>query len=195
MRKAVFIDKDGTLVKDVSYNANPALVELNSNVLPGLLDVERAGYILIVVSNQPGVAFGYFEEIALLEIERALRNILTQHGLQLEAFLYCPHHIEGRVERYAKRCSCRKPLPGLFQRAAKMFDIDLANSWMIGDILDDTEAGKRAGCRTVLVDCGSETEWIMSPAERVPDYIVPTVHAGCQAIINTVSMEISHAVG
>lgn len=195
MKKAIFIDKDGTLIKDVAYNTNPALIELNRNVLPGLALAQDSGYVLVVVSNQPGVAFGYFEETELLAVESSLNTIMEEQGLRLEIFLYCPHHPQGSIERYAKRCACRKPSPGMFHRAAKMFDINLASSWMIGDILDDIEAGKRAGCRTVLIDCGSETEWIMNSPERVPDYIVPTVNAGCQAIIQAASAGVSHVVG
>src|SRR5205085_6378312 len=83
---------------------------------------------------------------------------------------HCPHHPDGTVERYARACACRKPQPGLLLRAARDHDLDLARSWLVGDILDDVEAGRRAGCRTVLLDNGHETEWVLTP-ERLPHHI------------------------
>jgi histidinol-phosphate phosphatase family protein len=117
------------------------------------------GYALIVVSNQSGVAHGLFPERALRDVERSLRSQLAEFGVPLAGFYYCPHHPQGHVHGYAIACRCRKPAPGMLRRAAADLDIDLAESWMVGDILDDIEAGRRAGCRTVLIDNGNETEW------------------------------------
>jgi histidinol-phosphate phosphatase family protein len=158
-RKAVFLDKDGTLIEDIPYNVDPQKIRLAPGAVEGLSALHQSGYELIVVSNQSGVARGLFPERALGEVERSLRRQLAAFGVPLAGFYYCPHHPQGIVEDYTIACPCRKPEPGMLRRAASDLGINLANSWMVGDILDDIEAGRRAGCRTVLLDNGNETEW------------------------------------
>jgi histidinol-phosphate phosphatase family protein len=123
-----------------------------------------------VVSNQSGVARGYFPEEALRAVENRLCGLLAEFGVPLDGFYYCPHHPEGGAQGYAIDCDCRKPRPGLILQAAREHDLDLPHSWVVGDILNDIEAGRRAGCRTVLVDNGNETEWVLTP-ERLPHHI------------------------
>jgi histidinol-phosphate phosphatase family protein len=168
MRRAVFLDKDGTLVEDVPYNVDPALVRLAPGAAEGLRALAAAGYLLVVVSNQSGVARGYFPEAALAGVEARLRGLLAECGVSLASFSWCPHHPGGSVAAYAVPCECRKPQPGQILRAARELGLDPRRSWMVGDILDDVEAGRRAGCRTVLIDNGNETEWLRSPV-RTPD--------------------------
>ncbi|HYD80456.1 MAG TPA: HAD family hydrolase [Paucimonas sp.] len=180
--RAAFLDKDGTLVKDVPYNVDPSRVALCPGVIEGLRLLQRRGYALIVVSNQPGIAQGYFGEEDLLGLERHLDRVLRGHGIALDGFYHCPHSPHGRVARYATLCTCRKPMPGMLLRAAREHGVDCGRSWMIGDILNDVEAGRRAGCRTVLIDCGNETEWEWS-ALRSPDVIVRDFHAAAKAIV------------
>ena len=124
----------------------------------------------MVVSNQSGVARGLFPEAALAPLAAKLERILRDAGIPLRGFLYCPHHPDGVLERYRVRCACRKPAPGLLVRAAAMYGLDLRASWMVGDILDDVEAGQRASCRTVLLDVGGETEWRPGPG-RQPHHV------------------------
>lgn len=168
--KAVFLDKDGTLIEDVPYNVNPDLMQLTSGAQEGLRSLHAAGYKLIIISNQSGVARGYFPEEALVAVKKRSHQLLAQMGVPLAGFYYCPHHPDGSIAGYTMNCSCRKPEPGLILRAAQEHNIDLAESWFIGDILNDVEAGRRAGCQTVLIDNGNETEWILSPL-RMPHYI------------------------
>jgi histidinol-phosphate phosphatase family protein len=168
--RAVFVDKDGTLIEDVPYNVDPDLIRLTDGAADALRLLHAAGYQAIVISNQAGVARGYFEEAALGPVEDRLRALLREAGVPLAGFYSCPHHPDGVVAAYAVVCACRKPAPGLIERAAREHGIDLSRSWMIGDILHDIEAGKRAGCRTVLLDVGHETEWDLTPA-RTPDLI------------------------
>lgn len=171
MSAAVFIDKDGTLVHDVPYNVDPRRVVLVDGSGPALARLQAAGFALILVSNQPGVALGRFGEAELDGVWDELRRQLGAYGVRLAGIYYCPHHPAGSRPGYALVCGCRKPRPGLLQRAAREHRIDLARSWMVGDILDDVEAGHAAGCRTVLLDVGSETEWRDGPLRR-PDFVV-----------------------
>ena len=150
--RAVFLDKDGTLIEDLPYNVKPELIQFLPGVTEGLRDLHAAGYGLIIVSNQSGIARGLFPESALAGVEARLRQMFKAAGVPLAAFYYCPHHLDGRVGQYAVACICRKPQPGLIFQAAKTLAIDLNKSWLIGDILDDVEAGKRAGCRTIFID-------------------------------------------
>ncbi len=173
--KAVFLDKDGTLIADVPYNVDPARVQLAPGAETGLQRLHRAGYLLIVITNQSGVAHGYFPESALVPLEARLRQLLQEFDVPLAGFYYCPHHPEGAIPGYTLNCGCRKPASGLLLRAAQEHGIALEFSWLVGDILHDIEAGRRAGCRTVLIDNGNETEWQLSPVgtlTRTPHYIV-----------------------
>lgn len=163
MNKAVFLDKDGTLIVDVPYNVDPTRIALYPDAGPALRQLRQAGYRLIVISNQAGVARGYFPEAALEGVFDTLRHQLHPFGVVLDGFYYCPHHPESSVADYHQECSCRKPLPGMLHQAAIDHDIDLSESWMVGDILNDVEAGNRAGCRTLLIDRGNETEWLAGP--------------------------------
>lgn len=182
--KAVFLDKDGTLLENVPYNVQPERMRLTRGAGRALRRLHALGYALIVVSNQPGVAHGYFEVGALRLVERRLRALLATEEVPLAGFYYCPHHPQGRVARYAVSCRCRKPAPGLLLAAAAIHEVDTHRSWMIGDILDDVEAGARARCRTVMVDAGNETEWRAGP-QRSPDATVPDLPAATEYIVAT----------
>lgn len=166
---AIFLDKDGTLVRDVPYNVDAERIVLKPEAGPALARLQAAGYSLVLVTNQPGVARGYFGESALDAVWSALAGLLAPYGVAFDAIYYCPHHPHGSNRDYARECACRKPEPGLLFQAASERGYDLKRSWMIGDILDDIEAGRSAGCRTVLLDVGSETEWRTAPW-RQPHY-------------------------
>jgi D-glycero-D-manno-heptose 1,7-bisphosphate phosphatase len=117
---------------------------------------QTSGWELVVVTNQSGIARGFFTEHDLECMHDRLREMLRVWGVELSAIVFCPHHVDGTVAHLAIPCSCRKPQPGMLLDAAAVQNIDLVRSWMIGDILDDVEAGNRAGCQTVLVDLGTE---------------------------------------
>ncbi len=181
--QAVFLDKDATLVENIPYNVDPEQIRLAPGVAAGIPLLHAAGYRLIVVTNQSGVARGYFTEKALQPVEAKLRDMLRATGGLLAGFYYCPHHPQGSVVEYAVVCACRKPEAGLFFRAAVDHSIDLERSWMVGDTLDDIEAGRRAGCRTILINNGSETEWVLSPT-RLPHFIVNDMAEAARLIVD-----------
>jgi D-glycero-D-manno-heptose 1,7-bisphosphate phosphatase len=186
---AIFLDKDGTLINNVPYNVDPNQIVLCTGVNPGLKLLSQAGFQLIVVSNQSGIARGFFPESAIFAVETRLRDLLQKEaGVSLAGFYYCPHHPEGIVKQYAMACSCRKPDPGLLQQAARDLDINLQDSWMIGDILDDVEAGRRAGCQTILINNGNENEWVID-SYREPHYIVPNLGDAALIILSIMNSQ------
>jgi|SRR5579884_1499702 len=182
MTRAVFLDKDGTLVEDVPYNVDPAQIRLMPGSVEGLQALHGAGFRLVVISNQSGVARGYFAESALHAVAEHLRKLLAEAGVPLAGFYYCPHHPDGTVPAYTQPCSCRKPAPGLILQAAEELGINLEQSWFIGDILNDIEAGRRAGCRAILLDNGHETEWL-GGSLREPHHTVRDLAEAARTIL------------
>jgi len=182
MKKAVFLDKDGTLVENVHYNADPEKVRLLPYAAEALKQLQDDGFLLIVVSNQSGVALGYFTEAQVEAMKETVSGMLEDEHVFLYDFYYCPHLPRGQVAAYSKACDCRKPRPGMLLRASEEHDIDLAKSWMIGDILDDIEAGRNAGCRTILIDNGNETEWVLQP-QRSPHFMVDDLKEAAAIIL------------
>lgn len=181
LRPAVFFDKDGTLIDNLPFNVDPARMRLARGAQAAIGALTRAGFALFVVSNQAGVAHGRFAEAALAPVHARLREFVHAAGGRLAGFYYCPHDPAGHVAAYARSCDCRKPRPGLILQAAQAHGIDLARSWFVGDILHDVEAGNRAGCRTVLIDNGNETEWVRTPL-RTPDASVADLAAAADFI-------------
>lgn len=171
MNKAVFVDKDGTLIPDIPYNVDPALITLAAGAGESLRQFRAAGYLLVLISNQSGVAKGLFEEAVLAAVYERLNTLLATFGTHLDGFYYCPHLPEGAVERYAIDCVCRKPHPGMLLAAAADLNINLRESWMIGDIATDSEAGNRAGCRTILIEKSYDPITCLSPVSQ-PDFLV-----------------------
>lgn len=182
MVKAIFLDKDGTLIPDIPYNVDPELITITPESIDGLRQLAADGFLLIIISNQAGVARGYFTEDKLKAVEYRISGLLDAQGLKLSGFYYCPHHPEGTVSEYSIECMCRKPQPGMLLQAAADHHIDLAASWMIGDILNDVEAGNRAGCKTILIDNGNETEWVRGPF-RTPAYVAHTINEAAGEIL------------
>lgn len=187
-RKAIFLDKDGTLIPDIPYNVQPELVCLSRSSVKGLKKLMDEGYQLIVISNQSGIGKGFFTENDLLFVEKKIDQLLRKHGIYLSGFYYCPHDADGVVAEYAVECDCRKPKAGLLFEAAQAHRISLSESWMIGDILNDVEAGNAAGCGTILINNGNETEWNMSP-ERTPDFMVQNINQAADYILGVYNRE------
>jgi D-glycero-D-manno-heptose 1,7-bisphosphate phosphatase len=156
-RPAAFLDRDGTIIKDVGY-----LTDLSAmTLLPGSGEAIRmlndAGYPVIVITNQSGVGRGLFDERHVDAAHAALREAIARDGGRIDAFYYCPHHpTKSTVDRYRVPCACRKPAPGMLRQAAADCDLDLPRSWMVGDWWRDVEAGIAAGTRTILLRSGHQ---------------------------------------
>ncbi|WP_046115579.1 D-glycero-alpha-D-manno-heptose-1,7-bisphosphate 7-phosphatase [Aquincola tertiaricarbonis] len=182
MKRAVFLDKDGTLVEDVPWNVDPALLRFTPQALPALQRLAAAGYLLVIVTNQSGLATGRFTAAEFGVLQQALLQRLREEaGIEIAGLYLCPH---APAPDGSTLCDCRKPQPGMLLQAAQAHDIDLANSWMVGDILNDVEAGRRAGCRTVLLDRGGETEWLLTPM-RTPHHVCEDLASAADAILDS----------
>lgn len=153
MKRAVFIDRDGTINVEKEYLYRADEFAFIPGVPEAIRLLNEAGYLVIVVTNQSGVARGYYTEEDVLQLHRYISFQLEQHGARVDAWQYCPHHPSGRGS-YALPCRCRKPLPGMLVEAAGRYGVDLESSVMIGDKVVDMEAGAAAGCRTFLVRTG-----------------------------------------
>jgi D-glycero-D-manno-heptose 1,7-bisphosphate phosphatase len=149
--RAVFLDRDNTLIEDPGYLSDPGAVKLLPGAELAVKSLSQAGYKVVVVTNQSGIARGLMTEESLEKIDAEMERQLAEKSAHLDAIYYCPFHPEGTVEAYAKDSDLRKPRPGMLLKAAHELDIDLLSSWMIGDSPRDIEAGQRAGCRTVRV--------------------------------------------
>ena len=157
-QKAVFLDRDGTINKYVGFLRNIDAFELIDGVAKAIRRINGFGYLAIVVTNQPVIARGEVTVEQLDEIHKKMETLLGVEGAYIDALYYCPHHphkgYEGEIPELKIDCECRKPKPGMILRAAADFNIDLSQSWMIGDGENDIKAGKAAGCKTVLIGEG-----------------------------------------
>ena len=177
VERAVFLDRDGTIVEDVNYLADPEELRLLDGAAEALRRLQDAGFLLLVTTNQSGVARGYLSEDKLCHIHEVLRDMLREHGVRLDDCYYCPHLPDGPVEHYARRCECRKPKPGLLEAAAREHGVQVGRSWVVGDSERDVEAGRRAGCRTILLSGEQHPE---THAEAV----VPDLSAAVDIILS-----------
>lgn len=154
-QKAIFLDRDGTINKYVGFLRDIRDFELIDGVADAIKKINQSGYLAIVVTNQPVIARGEVSLEELDNIHNKMETLLGESGAYVDAIYYCPHHpdkgFEGERPEYKKVCDCRKPKPGMLMKAANEYNIDLKESWMIGDGLNDIEAGKAAGCMCALL--------------------------------------------
>lgn len=154
-QKAIFLDRDGTINKYVGFLRDINDFELIDGVAEAIKEINRSGYLAVVVTNQPVIARGEVTYEELNEIHNKMETLLGNQGAYLDAIYYCPHHpdsgFDGEVKELKFDCDCRKPKPGLLLKAAEELNIDLSKSWMIGDSKNDIMAGKNAGCKTALI--------------------------------------------
>jgi D-glycero-D-manno-heptose 1,7-bisphosphate phosphatase len=165
-RKAVFLDRDGVINKEVSYLSNPKNFVFIEGSIEALKILKQKGFFLIVVTNQAGIARGYFTEETLKTIHNKMIKILKQHGIELDDIYYCPHHPD-----FTGPCDCRKPNPGMIIEAKLKHNINLADSYLVGDTLNDIQTGKAANCKTVLVLTGYGKDEQKNISSVIPDMI------------------------
>jgi len=185
MRPAIFFDRDGTLAHEVGYINHIARFQLYPFAVEAVRAVNRAGWAAVVVTNQAGTARGYFPESQIQEVHALLARTMEEGGARLDGIYYCPHHPSAGEPPYRQDCDCRKPRPGMLQRAARELELDLGRSWMIGDRPSDVETGWAVGARGVLVRTGyGEGEILHGPGwTRPPDRIETDAFAAVTAIL------------
>lgn len=164
-RPAVFLDRDGVLAKEKSYICSIEEMEIFPYAAECIKQIKDKGYYALVVTNQSGIARGLFTEDDLLVMHKYI-----QQKTGVDAVYYCPHHPEGKVERYSIICNCRKPKTGMFEQACREYRIDMKRSYMVGDRAGDIIAGQRAGLKTILLESGYGSERL--EANVRPDYIL-----------------------
>jgi D-glycero-D-manno-heptose 1,7-bisphosphate phosphatase len=173
-RPAIFFDRDGTLSREIGYVNHPGRFEPFPFAVDAIRATNAGGRLAVVVTNQAGVARGYFPESMIHEVNGVLKARVESSGARLDGVYYCPHHPSAGEPPYRQDCDCRKPKPGLLHRAAKDLDIDLAKSWVVGDRKGDLELAWNVGARGCLVKTGyglGEIESWMSGWKRQPDLI------------------------
>jgi D-glycero-D-manno-heptose 1,7-bisphosphate phosphatase len=165
---ALFLDRDGTIVEENGYVTSPDQLRLLPNAAAAITRFHEAGIRIFVITNQAAVAHGLIDERELEAINLRLVALLGAEGARVDGFYCCPHHPEGKIAEYAQECDCRKPAPGLLERASREHDIVLWDSVMVGDSLRDLQAGRSAGTKAALVRTGygaklgtpPEADWI-----------------------------------
>lgn len=191
-RPAVFIDRDGTISEEVGYINHPSRFRVFPYSAPAIKLLNESGWLAIVVTNQAGVARGYFSEEMIKSVHERLDQDLESNGARLDAIYYCAHHPSLGEPPYLLDCDCRKPRPGLIRQADGEFGIDLKKSWMVGDRYSDVELARNAGVNSALVMSGygrGEWEHQRGSWKYQPDLIAENLLAAVEAIISNVSKQ------
>jgi D-glycero-D-manno-heptose 1,7-bisphosphate phosphatase len=182
--RAVFLDRDGTIIEEVGYLDRPERVELFPWTIDAVRVLNRAGLAVVLVSNQSGVARGFFTEDVVDAVHRRMADLLAEGGARIDAYYYCPHHPDGKVPQYAQSCDCRKPGRGLVDRAARELGIDPARSFVVGDRWLDVALGRAVGAQSVLVRTGyGASEEDKRPADLAADAVVDNLIAATSWIL------------
>jgi len=177
-RPAVFLDRDGTINEQMGYINHLDRFVLLPGVGRAISRLNRAGLPVVVISNQSGVARGYFPEELVRLVNRKMVELLSQEGAELDGIYYCPHHPRAEVEAYRRDCHCRKPKPGLLLQAAADLHLDLGRSFVIGDRAEDLETARAVGAKAVLVLTGygrGELEYVLPGRGVQPDFIAESL--------------------
>lgn len=192
MRRAIFLDRDGT-INAMAYDPDHGLVDSPAtpdefHLLPGagaaIKRINEAGFLVVVVSNQPGIAKGRFTLSHLDAVTRKMHHELARSGARVDGVFYCLHHPEAVRDEFRIDCPCRKPKPGLLLQGARSLDIDLKHSYLIGDGINDVEAGAAAGCRTAwLGRRRCDVCEVMAGNGAVPDYSAATLREAVDIIL------------
>ncbi len=182
-RRAVFLDRDGTINVEKSYLHKIEDFEFIPGAQDAIKRLKDAGFLVIVVSNQSGVGRGYFDEQAVVTLHKHIQAELAVYGTSIDAFYFCPHHPVHGVDDYQVACNCRKGQPGMLLQAARELEIDLQQSFMVGDKLADLEAGQRAGCQSILVLTGYGDKTALTPEAKAVEKC-QSLDSAAQLILN-----------
>lgn len=186
-RRAVFIDRDGTISEEVGYINHPSRFRVFPYSAPAIRLLNESGWLAIVVTNQAGVARGYFSEEMIGSVHEQLKRDIESDGARLDAIYYCAHHPSLGEPPYRLDCDCRKPKPGLISRAVAEFDIDAEQSWMVGDRYSDVELARNAGVNSAFVMSGygrGEWEHQRSSWKHQPDLKSENLLEAVEAIVS-----------
>ena len=186
---AVFLDRDGTLIEEVGYLDRKERVKLYPWSIDAIRVLNRAGFRVVLVSNQSGVARGFFGEEVVSDVHRHIAGLLAAGGARIDAYYYCPHHPDGKVKDYAVACDCRKPARGMVDRAVRELAVDPARSVVVGDRWLDVELARAVGARGVLVRTGyGITEEVKPRPPLVADAVVDNLIAAVGWILRNVAI-------
>jgi D-glycero-D-manno-heptose 1,7-bisphosphate phosphatase len=189
-RPAVFLDRDGTIVREVDYLRSPEQLRLLPRAAAAIKRLNEAGFAVVVTTNQAGIARGILTEADLALVNDLLRRRLARQGARLDAIYFCPHHPEVGPPEYRKQCECRKPGPGMLLCAAKDLGVDLTRSFAVGDTTRDLLAGRAAGCRAVLVRTGYGRETEAKERDNLPaDFVADDLAGAVEWIVGLIGQE------
>ena len=174
MKPAVFIDRDGTINEQMGYINHLSRFVLLPGAAEAIRLLNEKGFLVFVITNQSGVARGYFPIELVYEVHQYMERLLLKSRARVDGIFFCPHYPSGKVKEYAKNCTCRKPGIGLIEMARERFEIDMEKSWIIGDTLTDMEMGRIASLRGILVKTGyglGEIEYVLPNRNVKPTFI------------------------
>ncbi|MBI3814771.1 MAG: D-glycero-beta-D-manno-heptose 1,7-bisphosphate 7-phosphatase [Nitrospinae bacterium] len=186
---AVFIDRDGTVSEEVGYLRNIAHLKLIKGSADAVRLLNERGLKTAVVTNQSGVARGYFTEEFIHKTHERLKTLLSEYNAFLDGIYYCPHHTEVGNEEYRKNCNCRKPNPGMIETAAEELNIDIKKSYVVGDKVSDVQLAHNVGAKGILVLTGygkGEVEYFRNNGNKKPDYIANDLYDAVQWILKDI---------
>lgn len=197
MHKAIFLDRDG-IINELIYYPESGIIDTPINISQVKLvfgidqlicKAKKFEYLVIVISNQPARGLNKIKDKGFDLIDKKINDLLLEKDVKLDAFYYCFHHPHAKLAKFRKNCNCRKPKIGLFKKAAKKYDINLSKSWMVGDGVDDIKAGKRAGCKTILLSNINSAENLRIIEEQLgkikPDFIIKKLPDALDIIRNS----------
>jgi D-glycero-D-manno-heptose 1,7-bisphosphate phosphatase len=167
----VFLDRDGTVIEEVGYLNRLDRIAFFPWSVDAIRVLNDAGFLVVIVTNQAGVARGYFDEALVRDAHELIDRRVKAGGARIDGYYYCPHHPDGAVQAYRETCDCRKPKPGMLHRAAREHGIDIARSFVVGDRWLDVRMGQAAGAKTVLVRTGYGLEEEAQPDGTVADAV------------------------
>jgi D-glycero-D-manno-heptose 1,7-bisphosphate phosphatase len=181
MNKAVFLDRDGTILDELGYLTPSSTIVIYPWSADSIRLLKRAGYMVVMITNQGGIGLGLYDHAFVEKTHDDLTRRFAEAGAEIDAWYYCPHHPEAVVEDYRVVCGCRKPATGMLDAAARDLEIDLARSWVVGDQWRDVQLAHAAGCRSVLLRTGhgaqQEAEWPhdVAPPTATSDNLIAAV--------------------